>query len=60
LHATIGGVPATVLFAGLTPGFIGLGQVNLLVPDAVPSGDAVPVVLESAGQSSKSVTVSIR
>jgi uncharacterized protein (TIGR03437 family) len=60
LHATIGGVPATVFFAGLTPGFIGLGQVNVLVPDGAPSGDAVPIILESNSQSSKPVTVSIR
>jgi uncharacterized protein (TIGR03437 family) len=60
VHATVGGVPATVLFAGLTPGFIGLGQVNVLVPDGAPTGDAVPVILESSGQTSKTVTVSIR
>jgi uncharacterized protein (TIGR03437 family) len=60
MRATVGGVPATVLFNGLTPGYIGLGQVNVFVPDAAPTGDAVPVVLESAGQSSKMVTVSIR
>ena len=60
VSATIGGVPATVLFGGLTPGFIGLGQVNVLIPDAAPAGDAVPVVLESGGQSSKPATVSIR
>jgi uncharacterized protein (TIGR03437 family) len=60
VHATVGGVPATVLFAGLTPGFIGLGQVNVLVPDGAPKGDSVPVILESSGQTSKAVNVSIR
>ena len=60
VHATVGGASATVLFGGLTPGFIGLGQVNVLIPDGAPTGDAVPVVLESGGQSSKPATVSIR
>lgn len=30
--ATIGGVNASVLFAGLAPGYIGLYQVSLIVP----------------------------
>jgi uncharacterized protein (TIGR03437 family) len=29
----IGGVPATIQFAGLAPGFIGLLQLNVLIPD---------------------------
>ncbi len=30
---TVGDVPAQVLFAGLTPFFVGLGQVNIQLPD---------------------------
>jgi uncharacterized protein (TIGR03437 family) len=41
--ATIGGLPATVSFSGLAPGFVGLGQVNLLVPN-VPAGDQQVIV----------------
>jgi uncharacterized protein (TIGR03437 family) len=36
--AKLGGTPAQVDFAGLAPGFAGLLQVNLLVPD-VPGGE---------------------
>jgi uncharacterized protein (TIGR03437 family) len=57
---TIGDKPATVQFAGLTPGFAGLYQVNATVPDTAPSGNAVPVVLQVAGQVSPPVTVAIR
>ena len=34
--ATIGGVNASVSFAGLAPGFVGLYQVNAVVPEAWP------------------------
>jgi uncharacterized protein (TIGR03437 family) len=56
---TIGGQPAQVMFAGLTPGSAGLYQVNAVVPSGV-SGDAVPVVIQVGGQSSPPVTMAIR
>ncbi len=37
--AFVGGVQATVTFAGLTPGVIGLTQVNLIIPSGVAAGD---------------------
>ena len=58
--ATLGGVPAQVPFAGLAPGFIGLGQVNIIIPDNAPKGDAVPLVLEINGQKSKPALVAIQ
>jgi uncharacterized protein (TIGR03437 family) len=46
---TIGGVtlaPSDVLYAGVTPGYIGLYQVNLRVPPGVSSGNQ-PIVIQS-------------
>jgi len=56
---TIGGRAAQVSFAGLTPGFAGLYQVNAEVPRGV-SGDAVPVVVAVGSQSSPPVTMAVR
>lgn len=36
---TVGGQPATVLFSGLTPGLIGVYQINVRVPPNVAGGD---------------------
>lgn len=37
-RASIGGLNAPVLFAGLTPGFIGLAQINVQVPTGLTAG----------------------
>jgi uncharacterized protein (TIGR03437 family) len=57
--AKIGGVDAAVLFAGLAPGFVGVGQINVLVPEGAAPGDT-QLVFESGGQASNAVTVSVR
>jgi uncharacterized protein (TIGR03437 family) len=56
---TIGGRSADVLFSGLAPGFVGLYQVNVTVPDGITPGDAVPLVLTIGGATSNTATVAI-
>ncbi len=58
--ATIGGVNAPVKFAGLTPGFIGLYQVNVQVPAGVMPGPAAPLVLTQAGAVSNTVMMGVK
>ena len=58
--ATIGGRPAQVQFAGLTPGFMGLYQINAVVPAGVTPGEEVPVIVTVAGQPSPPVTIAVR
>ena len=52
--------PAQVLFAGLTPGFSGLYQINVVVPAGVSAGSSVPVLVTAAGVSSTAVTIAIQ
>ena len=60
VSVTIGGQPAAVGFSGLTPSFVGLYQVNVLVPPGVQSGSAVSVVVSSGGIESSPVTIPLQ
>jgi uncharacterized protein (TIGR03437 family) len=59
---TIDGVPATSNYCGAAPGGpAGFLQVNLLVPDGVRSGSAVPVSIQIGNFSSQSgVTIAVQ
>ena len=56
---TIGGVPATVSFSGLAPGFVGLYQVNVQIPPTAPAGASVPLVLTIATLPANPVTIAV-
>jgi uncharacterized protein (TIGR03437 family) len=57
----VGGAEAQVLFAGLTPQFVGLYQINIIVPQGAVPGDAVPVVIQQGGLTSRAdVTIAVR
>lgn len=56
---TIGGVAANVDFSGLAPGFVGLWQLNVLVPNNAPTGTAVPLVVSFGGRTSATTTVAV-
>ena len=54
---TFGGMKAYVLFSGLAPGYVGLYQVNAVVPLAVLNGNVLTVVLSIGGAQSNMVTI---
>ena len=56
--ATIGGVSAPITFLGLTPGYVGLAQANITVPN-LATGD-YPLVLNISGLLSTSALVSVK
>lgn len=54
--ATIGGQPATVLYAGQAPGEVaGVMQVNVQIPASTPTGD-IPIAITAGGASSQLTT----
>jgi len=55
----IAGRAATVLFAGLAPGFVGLNQVNAVVPPETPTGEA-ELIIRTGGVSSPAVRLPVR
>jgi uncharacterized protein (TIGR03437 family) len=55
---TIGGVPATVVFAGLAPNFAQVYQFNVTVPN-VPDGDQ-PLVIQAGGLSSQALSLTVQ
>jgi uncharacterized protein (TIGR03437 family) len=56
------GIPVVVtpLFAGLTPNYVGLYQINVIVPENAPRGPAVPITLDMNGVASNTVTIAIQ
>ena len=44
-RATLGGAALTVLFTGLAPNYVGLGQANVVLPASLPAGSTLPLVL---------------
>lgn len=56
--ATVNGTLTEIAFAGLTPQFIGLTQVNLKVP-GLPAGN-YPLVISVNGQASTAATITVK
>jgi uncharacterized protein (TIGR03437 family) len=57
---SFGGVQQPASFSGLSPGFVGLWQINVQVPSSAPIGSAVPVQVTLGGATSDAVMMAIR
>jgi uncharacterized protein (TIGR03437 family) len=59
----LGGItvpPADVLFSGLQPQFVGVNQVNIIIPPNAPTGEAVPIQFQVGGITSPAtVTIAV-
>jgi uncharacterized protein (TIGR03437 family) len=59
-QVTIGNINSSVAFSGLTPGLVGVYQINAVVPAGITAGDQVPVVVNISGQVSPAVTIAVK
>ena len=59
VDATVGGEGAAVIFLGLTPGFVGLAQANIVIPPTAPVGPDIPFVLSVGDQPSATLLISV-
>jgi len=60
VRVLIGGQEAQVLFSGSSPQFVGVNQVNVIVPEGVEPGTEVTLILEVNGvQSRTDVTIAV-
>jgi len=57
---TIGDKNVPVFFAGPTPGFTGLYQVNATIPTGIAPSQQAPLVLSQGGRPSATVTVPVQ
>jgi len=53
----VGGVEATALFAGLVPGFAGLGQINIVLPPSLPQGAPLPLTIHFGASESSTLAL---
>lgn len=58
-RVTVGGVPATIAFSGLAPGYLGLYQIDVQIPPSAPSG-AQLLVININGVRSNTVKIGIQ
>jgi uncharacterized protein (TIGR03437 family) len=59
VEATVGGIRADILFAGIPPGIVGAIQVNYRIPANAPAGNQ-PVVFTVSGVRANSVVLNVQ
>jgi uncharacterized protein (TIGR03437 family) len=56
----VGGQAVNVIFAGLTPQFPGVNQINITLPAGTPTGNAVPIQISVGGiVTSNTITIAV-
>jgi len=56
----VGGVAAQVVFSGMTPQFVGVYQLNIVIAAGTPTGNAIPLQISMNGVTSRAdVTIAV-
>ena len=56
----VGNVPAQVFFSGMTPQFVGVYQLNIIIASGTPVGNAVPLQIQMNGVTSpNNITIAV-
>ena len=56
----VGGAPAQVVFSGLSPLYVGVYQLNIIIQPGTPTGNAVPLQIRTNGiTSTNKVTIAV-
>lgn len=58
-EASVQGVPVQLLYAGPAPGFIGLDQLNLVLPPELSGFGQVEILIRNQGRLSNAVTINL-
>jgi trimeric autotransporter adhesin len=57
---TVGGVAANVLFSGISPQFVGVYQLNIVIAPGTPTGNTVPLQISMGGVTTpKTYTIAV-
>ncbi len=56
----LNGGSVSASYAGLSPGSVGVYQVNLQIPDNAPTGNAVALAIRAGGATSNTVTIALQ
>jgi uncharacterized protein (TIGR03437 family) len=59
-EVTVGGLPAELVFSGLAPGFAGLYQINVVIPEGVEAGDEVELKITMPNGATTSALIAIQ
>jgi hypothetical protein len=55
----VGGVEVMPLYAGRSPGFTGLDQINFTLPAGIPTGCGVPIQVRAGGRTSAAGSIAV-
>jgi uncharacterized protein (TIGR03437 family) len=57
---TVGGIGAQVVFSGISPQFVGVYQINIVIAPGTPTGDKIPLQISMGGVTTPStITIAV-